>query len=198
VATKIVDLSEPELTGPAAGAAAGPAGAPHLRRGWLPATIVALGVTLLQPAIAEADAPPPGLAAPAALARADSPALERRMKLLSRELDLTPAQQITVRQILQEQHEAVRRIWSNIQLPPDERTVATRAVTERTADRIRAVLTDEQRKKYNAPRPQSPGGATPQKRVDVQAWLDASRDKQAGGLPQSEHFDRGRVDWAGR
>jgi hypothetical protein len=118
------------------------------------------------------------------------------MKLLSRELDLTPAQQVTVRGILEEQHEAVQRIWSNTELPAEARTGATRAVAERTADHIRAVLTEQQRKRYNAPRPQSPE-ATPQKRLDVQAWLDAARDKQAGGLPESEHFDPDKVDFAG-
>ena len=118
------------------------------------------------------------------------------MQLLSKELELTPVQQVTVRGILEEQHEAVRRVWSNSELPPQERTAATRAVAERTADRIRAVLTEQQRKKYNAPKPQSPEGV-PEKRLDVQAWLDAARHKEAGGLPESERFDPGRIEPAG-
>ena len=74
-------------------------------------------------------------------------ALEQRVQLLTHELALTDTQQEAVRQILRGQREAVRQIWQDPQISPAERAPAVRLMGERTADRIRAVLNDEQKKK---------------------------------------------------
>jgi len=104
-------------------------------------------------------------------------ALEQRVQLLTRELDLNPEQQEAVRQILRGQREAVQQIWQDPQISPAERAPAVRLVGERTADRIRAVLNDEQKKKYNQPLPN--GALSTQANVDVEGWLQAVRGREA-------------------
>lgn len=99
--------------------------------------------------------------------------LEARVRLLSRELDLNPEQQHAVRQILQGQREAVRHIWQDPSIAPAERAPAVRAVSNQTADRIRAVLNEEQRKKYNRALPNE--ALTTQSNADVEGWLKAVR-----------------------
>jgi hypothetical protein len=80
-----------------------------------------------------------------------------------------------LRKILTEQRDAVRRIWSDKALLPAERAPATRAANERTGDQIRAMLNDEQKKKYNPPQPTTPHDAGDKR--SVEQWLDASRPK---------------------
>ena len=103
-------------------------------------------------------------------------ALEQRVQLLTHELDLKPEQQEAVRQILRGQREAVRQIWQDPQIAPAERAPAVRLVGERTADRIRAVLNDEQKKKYNRPLPDE--ALSTQANVDVDGWLKAVRSRE--------------------
>jgi hypothetical protein len=99
--------------------------------------------------------------------------LEQRVQLLERELGLTSKQQEAVRQILRGQREAVRQIWEDPSISPAERAPAVRLLGERTADRIRAVLNEEQKKKYNRPTPD--GALSAQANVDVPGWLRAAR-----------------------
>lgn len=109
--------------------------------------------------------------------------LERRVKLLAQELGLDARQQAQLRAILVYQREAVSRIWTDPDLLPAERGPATRAVEQHTADRIRAMLSDEQKKKYNPPPPDkavtaglSAGAGGP----DVEKWLKAAQAHNAG------------------
>jgi hypothetical protein len=98
--------------------------------------------------------------------------LDHRVAVLSKALDLDARQQRELWKIFASQREAVKKIWSDPALLAAERVPATRAAEERTADAIRAILTDEQKKKYNPPRPAPPSG-----RPDVGAWMDATRAK---------------------
>jgi len=107
-------------------------------------------------------------------------ALEQRVQLLTHELALTDTQQEAVRQILRGQREAVRQIWQDPQISPAERAPAVRLMGERTADRIRAVLNDEQKKKYNRPMPD--GALSTRANVNVEGWLKTVRG-QAGENP---------------
>ena len=100
-------------------------------------------------------------------------ALEQRVRLLAHELDLSASQQEGVRQILRSQRESVQRIWQDPDIAPAERAPAIRLLGERTADRIRALLSDEQKKKYNRPVPQSALSA--QAGADVEGWLRATQ-----------------------
>jgi Spy/CpxP family protein refolding chaperone len=110
--------------------------------------------------------------------------LEQRLQLLTRELKLTPTQQHQVREILLNQRETVSRIWTNPQITPAERAPAVRAITGDTADRIRAILTPEQRDKYSKALPK--GQIAAESKPDVQGWLDAVRgemDTSPLGVP---------------
>jgi Spy/CpxP family protein refolding chaperone len=101
--------------------------------------------------------------------------LDRRVNLLAKELDLNAAQQAQVKKLLESQREQVARVWNDASIPAARRVVATQAIGDRTADQIRALLTEEQRKKYIQPRQReasvgAPGG-------DVQAWMNAGKVK---------------------
>jgi hypothetical protein len=79
-------------------------------------------------------------------------ALDRRIALLARELDLDPTQQLKVRSLLEGQREQIVRIWQDESVPGALRVARTQAISVRTEDGIRAVLTDAQRQKYFKPR----------------------------------------------
>ncbi|MEP6883301.1 MAG: hypothetical protein ABJC66_01000 [Gammaproteobacteria bacterium] len=94
--------------------------------------------------------------------------------MLTKALDLDAQQQVELQRIFVGQREAVRKIWRDPALLPAERVPATRAVEDRTADQIRAILNDEQKKKYNPPKP---AAAPDKKPPDISAWMDATRKK---------------------
>jgi len=71
----------------------------------------------------------------------------------ARELNLDAHQQAELRKLLMEQREQVQRLWTDTTLPAAQRIQATKAIEDATSDRIRAMLNEEQRKKYNPPRP---------------------------------------------
>jgi hypothetical protein len=101
--------------------------------------------------------------------------IDDRVTVLTKALALDAAQQAQVRTILMNQRAAVLKIWRDNTLLPAERAPATLATEKRTGEEIRAILTDEQRKKYTVDKP---GNAADQgdKRT-VEQWLDASRGK---------------------
>jgi hypothetical protein len=94
--------------------------------------------------------------------------LDHRVKALSKALDLDAAQRAELREILEDRRQAVMKIWSDRALLPAERVPATHAVEERTAERIRAILNDEQKKRYNPPKPK--GTQAPP--ANVEAWME--------------------------
>ena len=102
--------------------------------------------------------------------------IDDRVRLLSKELELDARQQRELRAILERQRDAVKRVWGNGDLLPTERGAAVRAITDRTADQTRELLTEAQRKKYNPPKPagaSSPASSAP----DVAEWMEAMRSK---------------------
>lgn len=78
--------------------------------------------------------------------------LDVRVRRLARALDLSPPQQEQLRSILLKQEDQVRQAWADNSVPSSYRVLATRVISDQTADRIRAILNDEQKKKYNPPR----------------------------------------------
>ena len=96
------------------------------------------------------------------------PPLERRVAVYTRTLGLDVQQQSRLRALLIWQKDAVQRIWTDTTLTSAMRIHATQAITAAAADHIRAMLTTEQRQKYNPP-PRSPGQNTP---PDVERWMD--------------------------
>lgn len=97
--------------------------------------------------------------------------LEERVTMLSKALDLDARQQSQLRKVLEDQREQVSRVWSDTSVPAAYRVGTTQAISDKTADRIRALLNDEQRKRYNPPKPPRearPGSARP----SVEAWMN--------------------------
>lgn len=101
--------------------------------------------------------------------------LADRVKAFTKALDLDALQQDQLRKILVERRDKVRKIWSDRSLLPAERVPATRAANERTGDEIRAMLNDEQRKKYNAAPPSGAPDHGDKRSIDQ--WLDAARPR---------------------
>jgi Mn-dependent DtxR family transcriptional regulator len=92
-----------------------------------------------------------------------------------RGLKLDEAQQAEVRRALQAQREAMHRLMRAPADPAVPRVAAIHAIADRTAERIRAVLNDEQKKLYGQPLPQ--GFAAGEGKPGVEEWLNALRQK---------------------
>jgi hypothetical protein len=106
----------------------------------------------------------------------DRSSLEERVRILSQALDLDTAQQSALRKLLEDQREQIRKVWSNTAVPAAYRVSATQGISDKTADQIRSLLNDEQRKKYNPPKPPH------EQMVDststsVEVWMKADREK---------------------
>jgi hypothetical protein len=130
------------------------------------ALAAALLLTGVQPAPAAAPSSP--------AATSPLPALDRRITLLAKELDLSEAQQAAMRKLLLEQREKVARLWNESAIPAQDRIRATQLIGDQTADRIRELLTEQQRKKYNQPRVKPPATPGEQPR-SVEEWMQSTR-----------------------
>jgi hypothetical protein len=101
------------------------------------------------------------------------PGLDERVSQFAKSLDLSEAQQSAVKKILEQRQEQVLRI-RDASISGSARISQFRALQERTVLQIRAVLNEEQKKKYNplAARsvPQTPGPS-------VEDWLKATTPK---------------------
>ena len=78
-----------------------------------------------------------------------SAVIEDRVNRLTKGLDLTQAQQATVRRILERRQQEALRIRNTPSLSGAARIDQFRALQEHTVQQIRAVLDDEQKKKYD-------------------------------------------------
>jgi hypothetical protein len=123
-------------------------------------------------ASAATDAKPLDAASPHHHPRGQAAGLEDRVKTLSTALDLNEAQQAHLRAILTIQQQQVTRIWADSAVPAAYRVSATHAMSNRTADEIRAMLTDEQKAKFNPP-PPAPAAPDPNGR-SVADWIEAT------------------------
>ena len=139
--------------------------------GVLAAGAMALACAVSQAATTAPEAGVPAVAAPNRQTEHPGPnkALDDRMALMTKELDLDARQQDSVRTILLLQRSEVIKAWSDPSVPAAIRVSALQGISERTAERIRSVLTDAQREKYLKWRPHetpvgAPGG-------DVEKWM---------------------------
>jgi hypothetical protein len=109
--------------------------------------------------------------------------IEEGVHRLARGLDLNADQQEQVRQILLDRHRQMMRLRSGGVTASDNVTGATLSIYEQTRARIRAVLTEEQLKKYPAavPKDQTAAG-----QADLQTWMkmQETKRKQDGGSSQ--------------
>ena len=101
--------------------------------------------------------------------------LDDRVNTLTKALDLDATQQSGLRKVLEGQREQVARVWNDESAPAAYRVSATRAISNKTADQIRALLNDEQKKKYNPPKPHSTaaGSTGP----SVEDWMNKTKPK---------------------
>jgi hypothetical protein len=116
------------------------------------------------------------LRAPPARHHRSRPGLEDRVRTFSHALDLDVRQQSELRKALVSQREEVRRIWGDASVPAANRISATRAISDKTEDRIRALLNDEQKNKYN-PLRQPPEAAADSAQPTVEDWMNAAKPK---------------------
>lgn len=105
--------------------------------------------------------------------RADA-SLERRLRLLTEELGLDTIQQTKMRLLLEGQRQKISRVWSDTATPAAVRVSTTQAIGARTADQIRALLNDEQRKKYNPARAHDVADAS---KPNVESWINSSQTR---------------------
>ncbi len=100
--------------------------------------------------------------------------LDERVVAMAKALDLDANQQSELRHVLEQQRAQIVKVWSETTIPAVNRVGATQAIGEQTADRIRALLDDEQKRKYSAPR-QPRAAASRVGERSVEDWMDASR-----------------------
>ena len=103
------------------------------------------------------------------------PSIDDRVKVLARSLDLNEAQQSAVKKILEQRQQETLRLRLDPSVSGDARIDRFRAIQDNTVQQIRAILTDEQRKKYDplAVRRIQPA---PDQR-SVEDWLKATTPK---------------------
>ena len=114
--------------------------------------------------------------------RESGTSLDHHIRILSKALDLDTLQQSQLRSVLESQRAEVARIWSDTTVPAEYRISATRAISDQTADRIRALLTEEQRKKYDPhvkPHAMTPAAGE----RTVEEWMEATKPKPAAAQP---------------
>ncbi|MGH8314970.1 MAG: hypothetical protein ACRETU_07445 [Steroidobacterales bacterium] len=99
--------------------------------------------------------------------------LDDRVKILAKALDLDVKQQSELRNLLEAQREQVMRVWNDTSLPAANRISATRAIGDKTAEQIRALLNEEQRKKYNPPAQRRDPAPDSSSRT-VEDWMQAT------------------------
>jgi len=104
--------------------------------------------------------------------RARRGGLDHRVALLTSALDLDARQQTALRKVLLDQRAQVQRIWSDESLPSANRVALTKAASRQAADRIRALLTPEQRKKYDPPQA---GPAPAVANAHVEDWMQGGK-----------------------
>jgi len=97
--------------------------------------------------------------------------------MLAKALDLDVTQQVQLRQVLENQRDELLKVWREGSAPAGDRVGATRAINTRTADRIRALLTEEQRNKYKPPEQSQQPAAGAGART-VEDWMKLANPPQ--------------------
>ncbi|MBZ5654813.1 MAG: hypothetical protein LAO56_05990 [Acidobacteriia bacterium] len=77
------------------------------------------------------------------------PTIDDRVKVFAKKLDLNEAQQAAVKKILEQRQQETLRIRLDSSISGRARIEQFRALQDNTVERIRAILTEEQRQKYD-------------------------------------------------
>jgi outer membrane receptor protein involved in Fe transport len=109
--------------------------------------------------------------------------IDESVRRLARGLDLDPDQQVRLRQILVDQHRHMMQLRSGASGVSGDVTVTMLAIYDQTRARIRAMLNEEQLKKYPAAVPRD---QTAPAQADLQHWmqLQETKRKQDDGEPK--------------
>jgi hypothetical protein len=102
--------------------------------------------------------------------------LDDRVESLRRALDLDPQQQLGVRRALERQRDRLNSLWADSSVPAANRVKATELIGEETADQIRELLNEEQKRLYKPPRPShdtAPAPSVPAVEALVQSMIRA-------------------------
>lgn len=97
------------------------------------------------------------------------PSLDDRVKTLAAALNLDQAQQVAVKRILEQRQQEILRLRHDTSITGSTRIERLRALQDQTVQRIRLVLNDEQKKKYDPLAVRKAGSAAGQK--SVEDWL---------------------------
>jgi len=94
----------------------------------------------------------------------------------AKRLDLDAQQQAQVKRLLAIRQAQIRNVWSDPSIAADDRVGAVKAINEKTEAQIRALLTEEQRKRYFQPRPSGSPATDP--KPSVEEWLNVTRPRK--------------------
>lgn len=111
--------------------------------------------------------------------------IDESVRRLTRGLELDSGQQEALRQILADQHRRIMKLRSANSPAPAEVTGMTMAIYDQSKGRIRAMLNDEQKKKYSADVPRDDLAPA---QADLKHWMGLQESKrrqdQAEGDPK--------------
>ena len=112
---------------------------------------------------------------PRAHAARRRPTIDDHVKVLAKSLNLTETQQAAVKRILEQRQQETLRLRSDGSISGSERIDRFRALQDQTVVRIRGVLDDEQKKKYDPLAVRKVTPAPDQK--SVEDWIKATSPK---------------------
>ena len=101
--------------------------------------------------------------------------LDDRVKALATALELNPTQQLAVKKILEQRQVEMLRLRQDPSIEGSDRIGRLRALQDQTIQRIRAVLNEDQKKKYDPLAIRNREPAPDQK--SVEDWLKATTPK---------------------
>jgi len=102
------------------------------------------------------------------------PTIDDRVKILAKNLDLNESQQAAVKKILERRQQETLRIRRDPNIAGSSRIEQFRMLQDRAAEQIRAVLNEEQRKKYD---PFAARRIPQSQERSVEDWLKATTPK---------------------
>ena len=112
---------------------------------------------------------------PVVAQRGHRPTIDDRVRVLARNLELNEAQQAAVKRILEQRQQETLRIRQDTSISGGARIERFRALQDQTVERIRAVLNEEQKKKYDPLAVRRVTPASDQK--SVEDWLKITNPK---------------------
>jgi uncharacterized membrane protein len=114
--------------------------------------------------------------------RTPAQVIDANVRRLAQGLKLDQQHQIELRKILVDQYAQMIQLRTE-SAPSTDRVGAMRAIVDRTRDRIRAMLNDEQKKQYATDVPREVTAAT---RADLEHWLDVRDAQRKEGMDESK------------